>query len=139
MTSPHDYRFDNILLFDGVCNLCNGTVQFLLRIDRKQKLRFAALQSASGQQILDSYHYTGPPLQTVVFCSRGKLFTHSSGMLEVCRVIGFPWSSIYLFKLIPAPVRDAVYRWIARNRYRWFGKKETCWIPTPELRQRFLS
>lgn len=139
MSTENDRHFENILLFDGVCNLCNGTVQLLLRIDSRKKLRFAALQSETGQKILAGFQYAGPPLQTVIFCCRGKLFTHSNAILEVCRVIGLPWSMMYIFKLIPQPVRDAVYRWVARNRYRWFGRKETCWVPTPSLKQRFLS
>ena len=138
MNTQDDRHFENILLFDGVCNLCNGTVQFLLRIDRTKKLRFAALQSETGEQILARFRYAGPPLQTVVFCSGERLFTYSNGILEVCRIIGLPWSALYVFKLIPQPVRDAVYRWVARNRYQWFGTKETSWVPTPALKQRFL-
>lgn len=128
----------HLLLFDGVCNLCNGTVQFLLRADRRKKLFFAALQSDTGQRVLQAYQFSGPPLQTVVFCSGPKYFTHSNAILEVCRVLGFPWSLLYLFKVIPRPLRDLIYRWVARNRYQWFGKKENCLLPTPELRQRFL-
>ena len=128
----------HLLLFDGVCNLCNGTVQFLLRADRRKKLFFASLQSDTGQRVLQAYQFSGPPLQTVVFCSGPKYFTHSNAILEVCRVLGFPWSLLYLFKVIPRPLRDLIYRWVARNRYKWFGEKENCLLPTPELRQRFL-
>jgi len=128
----------HILLFDGVCNLCNGTVQFLIWADRRKKLLFASLQSDKGQQILQQHHYSGLPLETVVFCSDQKIFTHYNAILEVFRIIGFPWSLLYFFKIIPRPLRDLLYRWIARNRYHWFGKKDNCLLPTPELRQRFL-
>ena len=129
----------HILLFDGVCNLCNGTVQFLIWADRRKKLRFASLQSEPGQQLLHHFRYSGPALQSVVFCKGDKLFTHSRAILEVFRLMGFPWSILFIFIIVPRPMRDFIYKWIAQNRYRWFGKKETCWLPTPELRQRFLS
>lgn len=129
----------NILLFDGVCNLCNGTVQFLIRADRRKKLRFASLQSEPGQQLLRYFRYSGPALHSVVFCKGDRLFTHSQAILEVFRLMGFPWSILFTFIIVPRPIRDFVYKWIAQNRYRWFGKKETCWLPTPELRHRFLS
>ena len=128
----------HVLLFDGICNLCNGTVRFLLRADRSKKLFFASLQSDTGKQILQAYQFSGPPLQTVVFCSGPGYFTHSDAILQVFRVLGFPWSLLYLFKAVPRPLRDLLYRWVARNRYRWFGKKESCLLPTPALRQRFL-
>ena len=136
--TPIPTEVQYVLLFDGICNLCNGTVQFLLRIDRRKKLFFSSLQSDTGQRILQAYHFSGPPLQTVVFCSGPRYFTHSNAILEVCRVLGFPWSLLYLFKAVPRPLRDLLYRWVARNRYRWFGKKESCLLPTPALRQRFL-
>lgn len=127
-----------ILLFDGVCNLCNGTVQFILRADRKQVFRFASLQSEIGQQLLHTAAYHGPPLDSVVLIKDQKVFTHSEAVLEIARLLGGGWALLYGFKVIPKAWRDRIYTWIAQNRYRWFGKKEQCMIPSPELKERFL-
>ncbi|MBK7477991.1 MAG: thiol-disulfide oxidoreductase DCC family protein [Haliscomenobacter sp.] len=127
-----------ILLFDGVCNLCNGTVQFILRVDRKQVFRFASLQSEIGQQLLRTAAYDGPPLDSVVLIKDQKAFIHSEAVLEIARLLGGGWALLYGFSVIPKGWRDRLYSWIAQNRYRWFGKKEQCMIPSPKLRARFL-
>ncbi len=127
-----------ILLFDGVCNLCNGFVQFIILRDSKAKIRFAALQSAVGQQLLQEAKMPLEELSTVVLWEKGKFYTHSDVPLRVVEYLDglLPVFSVYI--VIPKFIRDAIYNWIARNRYRWFGKKESCMIPTPELKARFL-
>ncbi len=127
-----------VLLFDGVCNLCNGTVQFILKVDRKKVFRFASLQSDIGQQLLRSAAYDGPPLDSVVLIKDQRVFTHSEAVLEIARLLGGFWRLLYAFKAVPRPLRDHIYAWIAKNRYRWFGKKDQCMMPDPELRERFL-
>jgi predicted DCC family thiol-disulfide oxidoreductase YuxK len=127
-----------ILLFDGVCNLCNGFVQTVIKIDRKAQFKFAALQSDMGIALLEQHQLPTQHLNTVVLLYRGKYYTHSDVALEIAYILGGIWTVFYIAKAIPKPIRDAVYNWIAKNRYRWFGKQETCWLPTPELKQRFL-
>lgn len=127
-----------VLLFDGVCNLCNASVQWVLLRDRQQIFRFAALQSPAGRQILERHGLSGETLDTVVLADNEQIFTRSDAPLEVCRRLGGFWRCLYVFKLVPRPFRDAVYRFIAQNRYRWFGRSETCLLPKPEWRERFL-
>jgi predicted DCC family thiol-disulfide oxidoreductase YuxK len=125
-----------VLLFDGVCNLCNGTVDFIIRKDRKKQFRFLSLQSEAGVAALEVF-----PLpegtDSVILIHKGKMHTESDAALEVARLLPLPWKLAVLFKIIPRPWRNSVYRMIARNRYRWFGKKETCRLPSPEERAYF--
>lgn len=128
-----------VLLFDGVCNLCSGFVQFVIKIDPKGKFRFASLQSDLGQRVLKAAGLSTNALGTVVLVRRGQVFTHSDVALESARILGGGWSLFYVFKILPRFIRDGLYNWVARNRYRWFGQKEACWLPTPDLRRRFLE
>lgn len=127
-----------ILLFDGVCNLCNGFVQFLVKKDPKAQFRFTALQSEAGQQLLREAGIAQDELSTVVLFEKGQFYTHSDVPLKVSLYLGGFWRLFYIFKWFPRPLRDAIYKWIASNRYRWFGRKEACMIPTPALKKRFL-
>jgi predicted DCC family thiol-disulfide oxidoreductase YuxK len=127
-----------ILLFDGVCNLCNASVQFVIRHDKKRQFRFASLQSEQAQNLLIRFDLPPKALDSVVLIDDGKAFTRSSAALEIARKLGGIWAVAYIFIVVPRPVRDAVYDWVARNRYRWFGKKEACMVPTPELKNRFI-
>lgn len=127
-----------VILFDGVCNFCNGMVNFLIRQDRKGILRFAALQSSSGQRLLGQY---GLPLQSFnsfVLIEGGKVYTSSTAGLRLYKHLPWYWQWTQLFWIIPPFLRNAVYDLIARNRYRWFGRKEQCLVPTAEVRERFL-
>jgi predicted DCC family thiol-disulfide oxidoreductase YuxK len=128
----------NIVLFDGVCNLCNGAVNFLIDADRKQKLHFASLQSEVGQRLLEGRKMDASNFDTFVFISDGHTYTRSRAALEVMRTIGGAWSLLYILVIVPAFIRDAVYSLISRNRYRWFGKRDSCRMPTPELKSRFV-
>jgi predicted DCC family thiol-disulfide oxidoreductase YuxK len=130
-----------VVLFDGVCNLCNGTVQFLIDHDRDAHLRFAALQSEAGARVLQAHGRavpTGDP-DSVLLVAGGHVYSHSDAALRIARLLGFPWSLAAVALVVPRFVRDAVYRFIARHRYRWFGREESCRVPTPALRARFLS
>ncbi|RYY21518.1 MAG: thiol-disulfide oxidoreductase DCC family protein [Cytophagaceae bacterium] len=132
-----------IILFDGVCTLCNGLVQFVIRHDPQQKFRFAALQSEAGQALLRS---RGRPLapaalaspESVVLVAGEQVYTHSTAVLHIAGRLGGIWRLGTIGWLLPRAWRDALYRYVARHRYRWFGRQESCLLPTPALRSRFL-
>lgn len=128
------------LLFDGVCNLCNTSIQFVIRRDPPPAIfRFAALQSEAGRRLQREHGLDEHALNTVVLVENGVAYVRSTAALRTARRLGFPWSLAYAFIVVPRPVRDAIYNWISRNRYRWFGQRDACMIPTPELRSRFLD
>lgn len=128
-----------LILFDGDCNLCNGSVQFVIKRDPQARFRFAALQSDAAKAALVAAGVTEQLPDSIVLVADGKVRTKSSAALAIARRLGALWPLMSIFWLIPYPLRDLVYDWIARNRYRWFGKQETCWVPTPELRARFAD
>ncbi len=128
-----------IILFDGVCNLCNGAVQYVIKHDREGIFRFASLQGEHGQRLLKQHNLPAAELSTFVLIKDGKAFTKSTAALLVAKQLNGVVKSLYIFRAIPAFVRDAVYNFIARNRYRLFGRKDSCMIPSPELRARFLN
>lgn len=127
-----------VLLFDGVCNLCNGAVQFVLKHDTKKAFRFASLQSGVAEHLLQPYGDL-KKLSSVVLLENGNLFQKSNAVLKVINYLPWYWQWMRVFWIMPRFLRDAVYDWIAKNRYKWFGKRESCMIPTPELHQRFLD
>jgi predicted DCC family thiol-disulfide oxidoreductase YuxK len=127
-----------ILLFDGVCNLCNASVQWVLLRDKKAQFRFAALQSEIGQQLLQRHGLASEHFDTVVLAVGETIFLRSDAPLEIVRRLGGAWQLLYGFKIVPRPLRDALYNFVARNRYRWFGRQETCMLPRPEWKARFL-
>ena len=129
----------SIILFDGVCNLCNSAVQFIIKRDKKNCFSFASLQSAQGQQILSQYNLPSKDLNSFVLIENGKPYTRSTGALKVMKKLNGLWPLLYSLKIIPKFIRDRIYKWIARNRYKWFGKKNECMIPTPQLKARFLN
>ena len=128
-----------VIFFDGVCNLCTGSVQFIIKHDPNQHFRFASLQSELGQQFLQQNGLSADTFDSFIVCENGKYYTESTAALRVARKLSGLWPALYAFILLPAFIRNSVYRLIARNRYRWFGKKEACWIPTAELNSLFLS
>lgn len=128
-----------VILFDGVCNFCNATINFLIDRDRKGVFKFAALQSEPGKEILASYHINAlTDFDSVIVEKEGKLYHKSDAALEIARNMGGMWKLLYGFKIIPKFIRDFVYDLVAKNRYRFMGKMNACRIPTPELRARFL-
>lgn len=128
-----------IVLFDGVCNLCNGAVNFAIKRDKKGLLHFASLQSDKGEALMQEHGLDPKQLDTFVFIDNGKAYTKSTAGLKLFKVFGGGWALLYGFMIVPKAIRDAVYNLISNNRYRWFGKRDSCMIPTPELRARFLS
>ena len=127
-----------ILLFDGVCNLCNSIVQFTIKRDPNGRFKFTSLQSESGQSLLKQFSLPTNDFGSFVFINGNKYFIKSSAGLHVLKELGGVWKVFYIFIIIPRPLRDFVYNIIAKTRYKVFGKRDTCMIPTPELKQRFL-
>lgn len=128
----------SIILFDGVCNLCSGAVQFILKRDHKKHFVFASLQSDIGQQLLSKYKVS-TSVETIILLQNEKYFSQSTAALEIARKLSGAWPLLYAFILIPRFIRDGIYDWISRNRYRFFGKKDACMIPSPEWKNRFLD
>ena len=128
-----------VLLFDGVCNLCHGAVRFVLDHDREARFRFAPLQSEVGRALLARFELDPAALDTIVLIDEAGAHLRSDAALRIARRLGAPWSWLGPLAAIPRPLRDAVYDFIARRRYRWFGRKDVCPIPRPEWRERFLA
>ena len=133
-TIPHP-----IIFFDGICNLCTGAVQFVIKHDPTHRFRFASLQSEVGQQLLKQYNLPADEFGSFILLEKGKVYTRSSAALRVSKKLTGLWPVLYAFMIVPAFIRNGVYNWIAKNRYQWFGKKEECWIPTPELNNLFIN
>jgi predicted DCC family thiol-disulfide oxidoreductase YuxK len=129
-----------IVLFDGVCNLCNGAVNFIIERDPDGRFAFAALQSEAGRSLLAAHgrRFDGQP-QTIYLVEDGRLYDRSAAALRIARGLRGAWRAAWALILVPRPLRDLAYRLVARNRYRWFGRTEACRRPTPELRARFLE
>jgi predicted DCC family thiol-disulfide oxidoreductase YuxK len=128
-----------IVVFDAQCLLCNGWVKFLLKHDRKQIFQFASIQSPVGLALLEKAQLKVEGLETLlVIDEQGRSFQHTAAILRVVHGLGWPWRFAWVGWLIPAPLRDAIYRFIAKNRYRVFGRQEPCLLPRPEHRNRFL-
>lgn len=128
-----------IVLFDGVCNFCNAAVNFLIDHDPHGRLKFGALQSEAAAPLLESHGIRADDLESFVFIDRGRVHRRSDAALHLAWALGGVWRLLYPFLLLPRPARDAIYDWIATNRYRWFGKRDACRIPTPELKSRFIE
>lgn len=133
-------KFENkaVILFDGVCNLCNGYVQFIIKRDPKGQFQFAPLQSQIAEELIQR-HQLPNKIDSVILIDNDKAYTFSDAPLKILYKLGGFWSLTYPFILVPKFIRDRVYKWIAKNRYQWFGQKNSCMIPTPELKQRFLG
>ena len=127
-----------VILFDGVCNFCNGAINFVLKQDKNGIFRFAPLQSEAGQTLLQQYNLSTAEFDSFVLIDNGKIYKKSAASLRVMNKLPWYWKEVQLLRIIPVAFRDAIYDFIARNRYKWFGKKEQCMIPTPEMRKRFL-
>lgn len=129
---------DKIILFDGVCNLCNGAVTFIIKRDRKNLFKFATLQSEIAEELLIAKLPDKELLDSIVLIENGKQYTKSSAALRIAKNLSGAYPLLYIFMVIPKFLRDWVYSIIAKNRYKWFGKKDACMIPTPELKKKFL-
>ena len=127
-----------VLLFDGVCNLCNASVAWVIRRDRKGVFRFASLQSDFGKACLEHFGPDARRFDSVVLVDGDLVRTRSEAVLEICRILGGFWRLLVVFRVLPRGLRDGVYDLVARNRYKWFGRKESCMMPRPEWKNRFL-
>ena len=126
-----------VVLFDGVCNLCTGSIQFILKRDKEKKFLFSSLQSNFGQSLLKKFGLLPDTYNSFILYQDGNIHTRSTAALKMFQQLkGWKW--VKIFWIIPRFIRDAIYNLIAKNRYRWFGKKNECWVPTKELLSRFL-
>ena len=128
-----------LVLFDGVCNLCAGVVRFVIERDREARFRFAPLQSELGRAQQREHGIDPDALATFVLIDAEGAATRSTAVLRILRWLGAPWRWLYPLRFVPRPLRDALYGVVARNRYRWFGRRDDCLVPTAELRSRFLA
>lgn len=130
-----------IILFDGVCNLCNSSVQFVIKRDKKDIFRFAPLQSDIGKKMVDERGIDTSTIDSIILVEPNiAYYTKSSAAIEIANDLGGIWQALNVFTyILPVSVRDWVYDFIARNRYKWFGKKEHCMIPTPEMKAKFIG
>jgi predicted DCC family thiol-disulfide oxidoreductase YuxK len=128
-----------IVLFDGVCRFCNGWVQFILRHDKHDRFRFSPLQSDFAQSLLIAKQLQNESMDSVVLVEGSKVLTHSSAVLQIFKRLGGGWSLLALFNVVPRPIRDIVYRFIAKRRYQLFGKHDSCMIPDANVRSKFIG
>lgn len=127
-----------VILFDGVCNLCNGAIIFVIKRDPNDVFRFAALQEEPGNSLLREYAIDPAETDSIVLIENNRAFTKSTAALRIARHLKGAYPLLYALMIVPKPIRNWVYDYIAKNRYRWYGKKDSCMIPTPELRGKFL-
>jgi len=125
-----------VILFDGVCNLCNTSVDFIIRKDKKEYFKFGALQQSA--ELLKKYNISPEYINSLVLIEKGQVYYKSNAALRIARRLDGPLPILYPFILLPTLVRDPIYNWIANNRYRWFGKGDSCRLPTPEEAKRFI-
>ncbi|MFK2824763.1 thiol-disulfide oxidoreductase DCC family protein [Bacillus sp. B190/17] len=126
-----------IILFDGECHFCDSSVQFIIKHDPEEAFRFASLQSDTGKRLLAAYQVP-PDIDSMILIEKDKAYQKSAAALRICRHLKGVWKWLYVLILIPRPIRNTIYDFIARNRYKWFGKKESCMLPSPSVRKRFI-
>lgn len=129
----------HVVVFDGMCNLCAHSVAFILVHERDNVIQFAASQSAAGRELLREFGFEAENLATFVFIEDGKAHVRSDAALEVARHLRLPWRLLRVLRLMPRPFRDSIYGFLAKNRFRWFGKRESCVVASPEQRSRFID
>ncbi len=129
----------HLVIFDGVCNLCETSVNFIIERDPDGTFQFVPSQTALGEALQDEYGVNTSSLDTVVLIKDGVVYTESDAAVEIAREFDGAWKLLSLSRFVPRPIRNRVYQWIARNRYAWFGRKDVCMMPTPEIRARFLE
>ncbi len=127
-----------VVLFDGVCNFCNNTINTIIKLDKKSVFKFAPIQSDIGQQYLDAHRFAPKDMGSVILICDGNVYTKSDAAMQTFKHLGGWWRYLRILTFVPRPIRNAVYDFIAKNRYKWFGKKEECMVPTPEVSARFL-
>ena len=129
----------HIIFFDGVCNLCNSSIDFIINRDASRNFRYAPLQSTFAKKLLKENQVDTNSMTTMVLLKNDRLYFRSDAALEIARDLTFPWPVFYIFKIIPRFIRDWVYGLVSRNRYSWFGKRDTCRVPTAEEKSLFLE
>ena len=129
----------SVLFFDGVCNLCNRSIQTIIKKDSHQKFKFASIQSDAAKEILLQSDNYNSDIDSIILLNKNHLYYKSSAILRVCKILGGVYYFLLIFWLVPKPIRDWVYDFIAKNRYRWFGKQESCMIPSVEMKGLFLD
>lgn len=139
VSSSPTHQISSVILFDGVCNLCNGAVQFIIARDPAAHFHFAALQSEASARLIATTGAREPLPDSMVLVEDGRVWTRSAAALRIARRLKFPWPAAYAMIVVPRPLRDWVYNLVARNRYGWFGRRDACMVPTPGLRARFLE
>ncbi len=127
-----------IVLFDGVCNFCNASVNFVIARDKAAYFKFAPLQSVIGEELRTRHGIDKVETDSVIVIENERVYTHSSAALRIARHLDGIWSWTYVFVIVPKPIRDLLYRLFARNRYRLFGRQDACMMPTPDVRARFM-
>jgi len=128
-----------VIFFDGVCNLCNASVQFAIEHDRKNVFKFTALQGEYAKKILPQFSVDLNKIDSIVLVENKELYTKSTAALRIARRLSGLWPILYVFIIIPKFIRDWFYDFIAKNRYKWWGKQESCWVPTPDLQSKFYD
>jgi predicted DCC family thiol-disulfide oxidoreductase YuxK len=128
-----------VVLFDGVCNFCSASVEFVIKRNARSNIAFCQIQSESGQRLLEEYGLSDLGLTSMILVYRGKAYLKSSGALRIARLMDFPWPLLFAFIVVPPFIRHRVYDWIGKHRYQWFGKRDACWVPDAAIRKRFLS
>lgn len=135
---PDSQNDISIILFDGVCNFCNSSVNKIIKYDKKNKFKFAALQSDTGKKILEKHAIDSTKIDSIILIENDNAFIKSTAVLKIAKHLSGLYPIAYGFIIIPAFVRNIVYNFIARNRYKWFGKKNSCMIPTAEVKEKFI-
>ena len=136
---PHEWsKYSRVIVFDGVCNFCNTFVNFVLARDSHGLFKFGTLQSTPAQEILRHFQLSTDEYETFLFVEEGKLFTKSTAALKILRHLGFPWPLFGILMIIPRQIRDPFYDFVARHRYQWMGKSDSCRIPSPKERAKFI-
>lgn len=138
-TIDHKEKELPLVMFDGVCNMCNSAVQFIIERDTTGDLRFASLQSDLAKERMVAHDLPPEYMDSFLLIEDGVLYSRSTAALRISRYFGGLWKLMYAFIIVPAPIRDGVYNFIGRNRYKWFGKKDQCMMPTPEQRAKFVG
>ena len=128
-----------VILFDGVCNLCNRSVQFIINRDPSGIFRFAPLQSETGKNLLSKFDLPNDKFDSIILVANNEYYLRSTAALKILQRLGALWKIVFVFMLVPRPVRDYIYDIVARNRYKWYGKRAECMIPSSDIESRFLE
>lgn len=129
---------NNIILFDGVCNFCNSSINFVIERDPHKKFKFAPLQSDAGEKIQKQFNLDTSKLDSVLLIKNGKVLSKSTAALYIAKELKGLWPLLFIFIIVPPFLRNLVYNYIAKNRYKWFGRQDSCMMPSPDVRSRFL-